>query len=116
MPVIIDIKIVGELKSSKKLALELRLFDSKEQVVALFSPGQLLGELKEFKRGYFEITETVNLPMNLTKGEFYFDIDLIHPNLEGYMSIPKHVKLVSNGIAGANGVELNYSDCGLIML
>ena len=112
----IDIKIKGELKSSKKLALELRLFDSKEQVVALFSPGQLLGELKEFKRGYFEITETINLPMNLTKGEFYFDIDLIHPNLEGYMSIPKHVKLISNGIVGANGVELNYSDCGLIML
>jgi len=110
------VQIKGVLKSSKKLAIELRLFDSKEQVVALFSPGQLLGELKEYKPGKFEITETINLPLNLTKGEFYFDIDLIHPNLEGYMSIPKHVKLVSNGIAGANGVELNYSDCGLIML
>ena len=110
------VQIKGVLKSSKKLAIELRLFDSKEQVVALFSPGQLQGELKEYKPGKFEITETINLPLNLTKGEFYFDIDLIHPNLEGYMNIPKHVKLVSKGIVGANGVELNYSDCGLIML
>jgi lipopolysaccharide transport system ATP-binding protein len=112
----ISINIKGELKSSKKMAIELRFFDSKEQVVALFSPSQLHGRLQEFKQGNFEIEEIVTLPSNLTNGEFYFDIDLIHPNLEGYLSIPKHVKLISKGILSYTGVELNYNECGLLIL
>lgn len=111
-----NIKIRGELKSPKKMAIELRFFDSKEQVVALFSPSQLHGRLDEYQTGIFEIEETVNLPLNLTKGEFYLDIDLIHPNLEGYMSIPKHVKLISRGILSNTGVELSYNECGLLIL
>jgi len=110
------IKIKGEVSTPKKLAIELRFFDSNEHVVALFSPSQLKGKLVEYKKGTFEIEEIIQLPINLTKGEFYFDIDLIHPNLEGYLSIPKHVKLISKGVVGATGVEFNYSDNGLLIL
>lgn len=110
------INIKGEFLSSKKIAIELRFYDFKEQVVALYSPGQTDGRLFECNKGLFEIEEVVYIPFNLTKGEFCFDIELIHPNLESYLTIPKHVKLISKGLIGANGVEFKYNECGLLVL
>lgn len=112
----LNIVIGGIVKSQKKISMEIRFYDRMDKIIALFAPGHLLGQLKDYKAGTFEINETIQLPKNLTKGEFYIDIDLTHPNIEGYLNIPKHVRLISNGIIGATGIEFNYAECGLLLL
>ncbi|TSA37123.1 MAG: hypothetical protein D4R64_06130, partial [Porphyromonadaceae bacterium] len=93
-----------------------RLYDKRESLQALYSPGHLYGRLHDFKEGPFEISESIRLPDNMTSGEFYLDIDLPRPNIEIYMHIPKHVKLMVNGITGETGLEFKYDNCGLLML
>jgi hypothetical protein len=108
--------IEGELKSSKKMAVELRFYDSHEKVVAFYSPAHLTGHLVSYQPGVFSIMETVVFPTNLSKGEYFVDIDITHPNYEGYVRILKHIKIVCSGVVGSTGVEFNYSECGLIIL
>lgn len=112
--VILSIK--GELKVRKKMAVEVRLYDSKGILQALYSPGHLFGRVEQYEPGYFEIKETIELPDNMTKGDFILDIDVTQPNIESLINIPQHVLLHSNGIIGKTGLEFNYNNCGLLML
>jgi len=110
------IKIEGTVALDKIIALEMRFYDHNGIMLGIFSPGHLWGRTKKIEKGPFEIIETITLPDNLTKGEFYFDIDLTHPNIEGFLSIPKFIKINSKGITGITGLEFNYEKCGLLML
>lgn len=110
------ISIQGNLKIAMKIAIEIRFYDDHEKVVAFYSPSQLNGVSNKYPRGNFEINESFNLPENLTSGEYFIDIDLIDPNIEGYITIPKHVKLISSGVMGHTGIEFKYAQCGLIVL
>jgi len=113
---LLKIIIEGELKSSKKMAVELRIYDSHEKVVAFYSPTHLTGNLVSYPPGVFTMIETVVFPTNLSKGEYFVDIDITHPNYEGYVRILKHIKIVCSGVVGSTGFEFNYSECGLIIL
>jgi lipopolysaccharide transport system ATP-binding protein len=110
------ILIKGRISTSKKIAFEFRLIDGVEKPVAFFSPSQVSGVVKTYQEGVFEIMEKVILPNNLTSGEFYGDIDLLLPNIEGYISIRKHIKILIEGLVGVTGIEFNYSECGLLIL
>lgn len=112
----LNIVIKGELKSKKKMALEIRISDMKGKLIALFSPGHLYGKVNEFNAGQFELSENVNLPDNITKGDFIIDLNLTQPNIENLVSIPHHIILQSKGIIGATGLEFDYESCGLLML
>lgn len=112
----LEIKISGELKSAKKLALEVRFYDKWQSIQALYSPGHLKGELYDLQAGKFDIIERIELPKNMTSGEYYLDIDISHPNYEWYMKMPKHIKLNVNGIKGVTGLEFQQENCGLLML
>jgi lipopolysaccharide transport system ATP-binding protein len=106
----------GELKDEKKIALEVRLYDFRGIIQALYSPGHLNGNTKTVEAGTFYYSETVKLPPNLTKGEFLLDISLTHPNIEYLLDINQQVKILSKGVIGSTGLEFNYRDCGLLML
>jgi lipopolysaccharide transport system ATP-binding protein len=110
------VKVEGTVASDKIIALEMRFYDHNGIMIGIFSPGHLLGRTQKITKGPFEIIETITLPDNLTKGEFYFDVDLTHPNIEGYLSIPKFIKINSKGIMGTTGLEFNYEKCGLLIL
>ena len=112
----IEILIEGKVNLSTKFALEAKLYDDMERVVAIFSPAQLSGLVNQYKTGVFQIKENIVLPPMLTIGEFYLDIELMHPNVESYVTISKHIKLISQGITGGTGIEFKYSECGLIVL
>lgn len=113
---VLNVSIKGRVKSPKKMALEVRLYDKRESIQALYSPGHLFGRLHEFAPGPFVLNESIRLPANMTSGEFYLDIDLTRPNFETYLSIPGHVKLIYSGITGVTGLEFTYDRCGLLML
>ena len=108
--------IKGDLKSEKKMALEVRIFDMKGAPQAIYSPGHLYGKVQSFAPGPFEMEETIQLPDNITKGNFVLDIDLSQPNIEFFMNIPKHVHLNSKGIIGATGLEFIYQQNGLLVI
>lgn len=112
----IKLVIQGKLKSRKKMAVEVRIFDSKGILQALYSPGHLLGKVEQYEPGYFEINETITLPDNLTKGDFILDVDVTQPNIESLITIPQHIFLNSAGITGKTGLEFEYNNCGLLML
>jgi lipopolysaccharide transport system ATP-binding protein len=109
-------KIEGNVIGDKVIALEVRLYDNKWTLLGIFSPGHLFAYTHEIKNGQFSIEDKVTLPPNLTKGEFYLDIDLTEPNIEGYLNVPKFVKLISKGIIGKTGLEFNYERCGMLMI
>lgn len=112
----VTLSIKGKLKSKRKIAVEIRLFDIRGTIQAIFSPGHLTGQVLKFDEGDFEINETITFPDNMTKGDFMLDIDVTEPNIEGLLSIPQFVRLQSKGIVGATGLEFNFQDCGLLML
>ena len=115
-PGILNIRIQGILTAPKKMAIEVRFFDKRESLVALYSPGHLYGRLHEFGEGPFELNEKIQLPNNLTSGEYMLDIDLTRPNIETYMHIPKQVRLDVKGISSVTGLEFKYENCGYLML
>jgi lipopolysaccharide transport system ATP-binding protein len=113
---ILNFVVHGILSSSKKMALEVRFYDKRESLIALYSPGHLYGRLQEFREGSFELNESICLPDNLTSGEYILDVDLTRPNIETYMHIPKQVRLSFKGISSVTGLEFKYDNCGLLML
>jgi lipopolysaccharide transport system ATP-binding protein len=108
--------ISGKLKHRKKIALEARLFDNRGNLLAFFSPGHLYSDIKKFDEGYFQIEETVKLPMNLSKGEFMLSLLLANPNVEPYLGIHGIIRVNTQGILTSTGFELNYKDRGFIIL
>jgi lipopolysaccharide transport system ATP-binding protein len=110
------IHVRGILFEEKRMSFEIRFYDQFGQLQMLFSPGHLYGNLKLFKKGQFEITETVILPDSLTKNEFKLTIDLTRPNIEKLISFPNSVKLICTGIQGYSGLEFPAPSCGLLML
>lgn len=112
----LNIKIVGKLLSAKKMAIEIRFYDHRNNLQMLYSPSHLSGEVKKFDLGYFEIQERIKLPDTLTKGEFLLDIDISQPNVEYYLRIPQFVKLISKGIKGKTGLEFSSKDSGFMLI
>lgn len=108
-------KIEGQVKTSRKMAIEVRLYDLKGILLGVFSPGHLYGNVENFKDGKFEISETMTIPSNFTKGDFLLGIDVTQPNVETLMEIPLFVGLESKGIIGATGLEFEYNSSGLLM-
>lgn len=112
----LDICIKGEIKAPKKMVLEARLYDLRGSLQAVFSPGHVTGIVPEYKSGKFEVHDRIILPDNITKGDFLLDLYLTQPNIEGYIDIPQHIKIITKGVIGATGLEFEYRSNGLLML
>ena len=113
---ILDVCIKGEVKSSKKMVLEARLYDLRGALQGVFSPGHVTGIVPEYSQGRIEVRDKIILPDNITKGEFLMDLYLTQPNIEGYIDIPQHIKIMTKGVIGATGLEFDYRSNGLLML
>lgn len=112
----IDFNLTGNLSVKKRMALEIRIFDFRENLLAFFSPGHLYGELKTYEAGRFEIIEKIKMPANISKGEYFISFLVSHPNVESYVVSHKHVKLISRGVKTTTGFELEYKNRGFIIL
>ncbi len=112
----INFKLRGVLKEKKRMALEIRILDFRENLLAFYSPGHLYGDLEVYDAGEFEINETFTFPKNTSKGEYFFTFSLSHPNVETFICVEKVIKLVSKGIITNTGFELNYKDRGFLIL
>ena len=107
--------VKGFAHQRMKLALEARLFDNNGVLLGVFSPSHLQGETAEVQDD-FEFCRTLQLPINMTRGQFKMQVDLSYPNVEflARMNVPLIVS--TSGIVGESGINFEYKGSGLLML
>ena len=111
----IEFYFKGYAKDALKIALEVRLYDMNEVLLGVFSPSHLTGSTQMFN-GEFELNYLMHLPQNITKGDFYLEIALTHPNVEYWLTFDKKITLHSQGIVGITGQNFDYAGTGFLML
>lgn len=104
----VHVEINGEIKSNKKIALEIYLYDEKEIPLAIFNPS-INNEIKEFKKGNFQINEVLKLPDNIISGKYILAMSLTQPNVEGYVDIDKCITLNVDGFVTPSGFYYEYN-------
>lgn len=112
----INLVIEGETYSDRTMSLAMVLYDSRKLKLGIFSPGHVNASNQKYKKGHFRIEETLHLPPNMTKGEFFLGISLHQPNIELFLNIPDFVKVISKGKIGVTGLEFEYRDNGFLIL
>jgi lipopolysaccharide transport system ATP-binding protein len=109
-------QINGIIKAKKTINIELRFFDTKNNLIMLCSPGHYTGINKQFDAGPFCINKSIVLPKNITKGDYYISLGLTHPNIESYLEASYAIHLISEGIKTSSGIEFNYNGSGFLIL
>ena len=96
--------------------MEVLLYDSHDILLAKYAPTHKNGNIKKYKKGYFEIKEKVELPVNITNGDYHISIDLTYPYVEYLVRFPKSVNLIIKDYFGETGLSFDYKDCGFLFL
>ena len=112
----LSIEIEGELLNDIPMAIEARLYDRENYLLAKYAPILMKRDVPRFKHGQFCIAETINLPENMSNGEYYLQIELTHPNVQYLAVIPNAVKLILSGFISPTGNPLMYKQNGLLLL
>jgi hypothetical protein len=99
-----------------RMALEAGILDHKENMLAYYSPEHTYGDMKFYGPGKFEIIERIELPKNITKGEYYFNFSITHPKIEVYLGCYNVINFLSKGIVTETGSELNYEERGFVVM
>lgn len=110
------IEIEGELLNDIPMAIEARLYDRENYLLAKYAPILMKREVPRFQHGQFSISETINLPENMSNGDYYLQIELTYPNVQYLAVIPNAVKLILSGFISPTGNSLMYKQTGLLLL
>ena len=112
----IKIEILGASFLDQIIELEAQLYDESHLLLASYLPCHQFGRANRYKPGQFIITETFSLPHNITKGVFYLDVQLSHPNVTYLMTMKQPIRIVSEGVISQSGNRLDYKNAGMIVL
>jgi lipopolysaccharide transport system ATP-binding protein len=113
---ILNVEIKGSLKISKKMAIEILLIDSNNNIIASYHPSLYYGKLLKYNAGSFVIIENIQLPNNLIKGSYFTKVTLTHPMMEVYMEAPKCFTLDVEGLNPSTVCNMTYNDAGFVLL
>ena len=108
--------IKGTCKTEQRVALEMQLYDEKHLRLASYCRCHTDGDIKHFDAGEFVIDEAVTLPEHLTAGTFYLSIQLTDPGVAYLCTLAQPIKIKSAGYTGTYGINLPYSERGMILL
>ncbi len=112
----IGVEIEGELLNDINVAIEAKLYDSQNVLLAKFAPVLMKTEVPKVPKGEFRLAETITLPDNMTNGEYRLQIEVTHPNVQYLAVIPDAAKLVLSDYITPTGNSLMYSQNGLLLL
>ena len=113
----IQLYVKGRNFIAMKIALEMRIYDSNDIPLIIYSPNHQTGFTQIFEQGEFEISADLQLPQGLSRGRFYADIYLTNPLVEGYVEIIRGLIIESEGYPTETGFVFDYSKGhGLIYL
>ena len=110
------IEIEGELLNDIPMAIEARIYDRENFLLAKYAPILMKRDVPRFQRGQFSISETINLPDNMSNGEYYLQIELTYPNVQYLVVIPNAIKVILSGFISPTGNSLMYKQTGLLLL
>lgn len=108
--------VKGKCEFAQRMALEMKLYDGKHTLLASFCRCHTDGDIKHFPAGEFVIEETVELPAHMTAGIFYLHVQLTDPGVVFLCSLSQPIRLRSAGYTGIHGINLPYSERGMILL
>ena len=108
--------IRGVCKSEQRAALEMQLYDEKHLRLASYCRCHTDGDIKHFHAGEFVIEETITLPEHMTAGVFYLNVQLTDPGVAYLCKLGQPIKIRSAGYTGTHGINLPYSQRGMILL
>lgn len=112
----LDIKVEGSLRISTRLEFEAQFFDSNNILLATYCPGHTYGSYKMYKMGNFTLSESIKLPDNMTKGDFFMQVQLTDPNVAYLAELKMPIKIKTEGFIGESGISFQYRDRGLLIL
>lgn len=112
----IEVSIEGQLESDSRVEFEAMLYDSNHVLLASYCPGHVNGTYKMYKAGKFVIHETIRLPENVTKAEYFLEILLTDPNVAYLISLKQPIKIFTEGCFGESGMSFQYNDRGFLIL
>jgi lipopolysaccharide transport system ATP-binding protein len=112
----VKVEIEGELLNDIHIAIEAKLFDSQNVLLAKFAPILMKTEVPKMPKGKFKLEETVTLPSNMTNGEYRMQIEVTHPNVQYLAVIPDAAKLVLSEYITPTGNSLMYNQNGMLLL
>ena len=112
----INVEIEGELLNGIHAAIEAKVFDCQNILLAKFAPILMKTEVPVTPKGKFKLEETITLPDNMMNGEYRLQIEVTHPNVQYLVVIPDAVKLVLSDYISPTGNSLMYNQNGMILL
>lgn len=104
----IDIEVMGEVSRPMRLNIMMRILDSFDVPLAVFSPGHERGYTDMYKRGKFQLNVSIKLP-KITKGEYYLYFCITDPGINTWVEISRGVRLIADGSLTTSGHVFNYS-------
>ncbi|MBO7416350.1 MAG: ABC transporter ATP-binding protein [Bacteroidaceae bacterium] len=112
----ITVEIQGEAYSDQIIELEAQLYDEAHVLLASYIPCHQSGRANRYRAGAFTVKDSFSLPHNLTKGLFYMDIQLSHPNVAYLITMTQPIRIISDGVISAAGGRLDYKQAGFVIL
>ena len=112
----LDVEVEGELLNDIHMSIEAKLFDNESVLLAKFAPVLMKTDVPKVTKGKFKLTETINLPDNMTNGEYRLQLEVSHPNVQYLAVIPDAAKLVLSDYITPTGNSLMYSQNGMLLL
>ena len=112
----IKVEIEGELLNDIHAAIEAKLYDSENVLLAKYAPILMTTEVPKVPKGAFKLEETIALPMNMTNGEYRLQVEVTHPNVQYLAVIPDAAKLVLSDYISPTGNSLMYNQNGMLLL
>ena len=112
----LNIQISGRLLNKIRVGIECLLYDSNETLLGKFAPTLHDKETDLIHIGDFVIEEDINLPMNMTNGDYFVQIELTHPKVEYLAIIPKGLKITTCNYQSNQGIPFDYKLFGFLYL
>lgn len=112
----IDIEIEGELLNDIYAAIEAKIYDRENILLAKFAPILMKTDVPKIPKGRFKLAETITLPDNMTNGEYRLQIEVTYPNVQYLAVIPDAAKLVLLDYISPTGNSLMYNQNGMLLL
>jgi hypothetical protein len=101
--------IKGKATLKMKIALEIKIYDEKDNPLLFYCPNQVKGFTPQYDKGSFEINQTLTLPQGISRGTYYADIEITNPYIETYVDFYRGVKIESEGYPTDTGYVFDYS-------
>ncbi len=113
----LHVEIKGSADIPLNISFEAFLYDQNEIKIASFSPSHEIGTSHSLSPGQYSIKETINIPQNITNGEYTLSIKFTQLYIEHIADIVSIAKIViGNNISDSTGASFDNDYFGYYLI